>query len=103
MSIDTIPYIMFFIFGLLLMWMGIRIIYLLNTSTQWPKVTGKVISSSISNTGRGGYRPRISFEYMVSGQSYVSKSYAIMPVASYFKSAAKRIKEKYQVGRVVDV
>ena len=40
--------------------------------TRWPVVPARVVYSAIDSTGRGGFRPRISYEFYLAGRRYLA-------------------------------
>jgi hypothetical protein len=74
-------------------------------STNWPKVEGKILASSVElvDSEYASYAPKIEYQYAVDGQTYRSDKLRCSFWSSTFKSRARRIAEAYRPGDAVTV
>jgi hypothetical protein len=77
------------------------VLYKAHRTVYWPSTTAKILSSSIERgTGRSAYwYPSISFEYEVDGTTWVSWTYSVYDLASFFfRGPVDKIVARHPVG-----
>jgi len=101
----------FFIIGLVMIYIYFRNLVKVRASQAWPNIQGTVLqswvrqSSSIDDDGSVSYRyhPEIHYQYQIMGTEYQGNKIAFGPKVSGNRSRAEKMIEKYPTGANVTV
>jgi hypothetical protein len=72
-------------------------------SKTWLATDGQVVDAALEATGRGQWKPTITYTYRVSGVEYKSQRLAFDYFGTYFHNEADELMERYAVNSTVKV
>ena len=96
----------FLIIGAAILFFGLRSIQRAKASSDWPSVSGIVVSSAVdSSRGDNGttYKAEILYDYEVNSTKYSSNRVGYGDYGSSNPSGARQVVNRYKEGLVVDV
>ncbi len=89
----------FILIGAVIIFFGVRVVIHAYASSGWPKVGGKVVSSSVEskrgNKGGVTYHAEVLYEYSVADQTYSSDTIAFGEYGSSDPARARKIVNRY--------
>jgi hypothetical protein len=97
---------MFFIIGLGISILGVKLIWEAYESQNWPSVQGKIISPPVEREStrlKIGFRTRIQYAYEAGGKRFLGDRIALGPLVGLYGPSDKHLARKYPKETIVTV
>ena len=96
----TFFWIIFMVFGLIGLGVGLELILTGINSTRWPTTRGRIVTSEITMEYRPNhdttyYHPEVTYTYSVAGQEYQGRQVSVGDHDSDSVKSARKITDKY--------